>query len=116
MAQKMSLLVRSEILRHFLNILFANDKYSRHKMENLMQVILMQISQKLKTFCGILFAFSKTTLNLPYFAKKSEPHTLSVYHSHATNTLLKSARKLFDPFAFSFSDKYGSKNDSFGHI
>ena len=36
----------------------------------------MQISRKLKTFSG--FAFLKSTLNLEYFKKKDQSHTLSI--------------------------------------
>ena len=46
MVAKMSLLVTSEILGLVLNIWFTNDKYSRHKRENITQVDQKQISKK----------------------------------------------------------------------
>ena len=46
MVRERSLLVIPEILKLFVKTLFANDKYSGHKRENLTQVIQMQISQK----------------------------------------------------------------------
>ena len=38
----------------------------------------MQISQERKTFSGFFIAFLKCTLNLEYFEKKDQPHSLSV--------------------------------------
>ena len=38
----------------------------------------MQISQERKTFSGFFIAFLKFTLNLEYFEKKDQSHSLSV--------------------------------------
>ena len=38
----------------------------------------MQISMKLKTCCQFLIAFLKYTLNLEYFEKKYQSHSLSI--------------------------------------
>ena len=38
----------------------------------------MQISQQLKTFSGFFIAFLKCTLNLQYFEKKDQSHSLSI--------------------------------------
>ena len=81
MVRKRTLLVRSEILRLFVDILISNDKYSRHKSENLTQVIQMKISQKSKTFSGILFEFLKSTEDLEHSKKNAEPQTLTTSKS-----------------------------------
>ena len=53
----MSLLVISEMLALFVNILTTDDKYSLHNSENLQQAIQMQLSKKQKilflVFCFI---------------------------------------------------------------
>ena len=38
----------------------------------------MQISRKLKTFYGFFTAFLKSTLNLVYFDRKDQSHSLSI--------------------------------------
>ena len=38
----------------------------------------MQISGKLKTFSEFFIAFLKSTLNLEYFEKKDQSHSLSI--------------------------------------
>ena len=38
----------------------------------------MQISHKLKTFSGFFIAFLKYALNLEYFEKKDQSHSLSI--------------------------------------
>ena len=38
----------------------------------------MQISRKLKTFSGFFTAFLKFTLNLVYFDRKDQSHSLSI--------------------------------------
>ena len=48
----------------------AIDKCSLPNKDNLMQPIHMQLSQKLKTFCGFLPPFSKSTLNIWISSKK----------------------------------------------
>ena len=56
----------------------AVDKCSLPNRDNLMQPIHMQLSQKLKTFSGFFFAFSKSTLNFEYFQKKNDVHSLFI--------------------------------------
>ena len=38
----------------------------------------MQISRKLKIFSGAFIAFLESTLNLEYFQKKDQSHSLSI--------------------------------------
>ena len=63
----MSLLVISEILGLFLNTLTTDDKYSLRNSENLSESIKMQLSEKQKTFSGLLAAFMKSLLNFEHF-------------------------------------------------
>ena len=60
-------LVRSELLRKFVNTLTADYKYSRLNLENLSQQFPMHTSLKLKTCSRFFIAFLKSTLNLEYF-------------------------------------------------
>ena len=73
---KKSLLVIWESFRLFVNIMSAVDKCSLPNRDNLMQLIHMQLSQKLKTFHGFFLALSKSRLNFEHFKKK---FTLIVY-------------------------------------
>lgn len=52
----MSLLVLSEILRLFVDILTADDKYSLRYKKNLQQLIQIQLSKKHKFFPDIFGA------------------------------------------------------------
>ena len=54
---KKSLLVIWEGLRLFVQTMSAIDKCSLPNGDNLMQPIHMQLSQKLKTFCGFILHF-----------------------------------------------------------
>ena len=63
----MSLLVISEILGLFLNTLTTDEKYSLRNSENLSESIKMQLSEKQKTFSGLLAAFMKSLLNFEHF-------------------------------------------------
>ena len=56
----------------------AVDKCSLPNTDNLMQPIIMQLSQKLKTFSGFFPAFSKSSLNFEYFQKKDDAHSLFI--------------------------------------
>ena len=67
---KNSALVRSEILRLFVNILTTDDKYSRSNMQNLPQQFQTPLSQKQKTFSRFFNAFLKCARNLAHFQKK----------------------------------------------
>ena len=72
----MSLLLLSEILGLFVNIMTAYDRYSLPNSENLVQPIQMQLSQKQKTFSQSFATFLKTTSN---FQKKDDPHSFCVF-------------------------------------
>ena len=65
-------------LTPFVNTMTAVDKCSLPNRDSLMQPIHMQLSQKLKTFFSIFFAFSKSRLNFEYFQKKDDAHTLFI--------------------------------------
>ena len=56
----------------------AVDKCSLPNRENLMQPIHMELSQKLKTFSGFFFGFSKSWLNFASFQKKDDAHSLFI--------------------------------------
>ena len=61
----------------------AVDKCSLPNRDNLMQPIHMQLSQKLKTFSGFFFAFSKSRLNFEYLQKKDHAHSLFISEATA---------------------------------
>ena len=56
----------------------ADYMYFRQNVENLRQQVQTQISRKPKTFSGFFIASLKSTLNLEYFEKKDESHSLSI--------------------------------------
>ena len=71
-------LVRYEVLGQFVNTMTADYKYFRYNLENLRQQVQTQISLKPKTFSRFFIVFLKSTLNLEYFEKKDESHSLSI--------------------------------------
>ena len=71
------MLFRCELLGQFFNTLTADYKYSRRNRKNLLQQVPMQTSLKLKHCLRFFIAFVKSTLNLEYFGKKDQSHTLS---------------------------------------
>ena len=71
-------LVRSEVLGQFLNTMTAVYNYFRWNLENLRQQVQTLISQKVKTFSLFFIASLKSTLNLEYFEKKDQSHSLSI--------------------------------------
>ena len=77
-SSKRLVLVRSKFLGQFVNILTADNQYSRENRENLWQQFPKQISRKLKTFYGLFIAFLKSTLNLEYFERKDQSQSLSI--------------------------------------
>ena len=77
-SRKRLVLVRSEFLGHFVNTLIADYQYFRYNRENLWGQVLMQISQKLKTFSGFFIPFLKSSLNLEYFEREDQSHSLSI--------------------------------------
>ena len=77
-SRKKLVLVRSEVLGQFVNTMTADYKYFRQNLENLPEQVQTQISLKPKTFAGFFIASLKSTLNLEYFEKKDESHSLSI--------------------------------------
>ena len=71
-------LVRSEVLGQFVNTLTAVYNYFRQNLENLPQQLQTLISQKPKIFSAFFIASLESTLNLEYFEKKDQSHSLSI--------------------------------------
>ena len=69
------MLVLCKMLRLFVNILTADDKYSLLNRDNLTQPVQILLSQKQKTVSQFFFAFLKFTLNFEHFQKKGDPHS-----------------------------------------
>ena len=67
---KRSLLVTCKISRLFPQTLSDDAKFSLFNESNLTEPILMQVSQKKKTFSQFFTAFSKSRLNFEHFQKK----------------------------------------------
>ena len=78
LSEKMSILVRSEILGLLVNTSPADYKYSRSNRQNLPLPIQMQLSKKQKIFCSNFIAFLKFKLNFWHF-QKNEPHILNIF-------------------------------------
>ena len=74
----MSALVRSKILRLFVNTLTAEYTYSRRNMQSLTQQVQTPLSLKQKTFFRIFYCVSKSTWNGEHFQKKGESSSLSI--------------------------------------
>ena len=70
-------LVRSEVLGQFVNTMTAVYNYFRQNLENLPQQVQTLISLKPKFFSHFFIASLKSTLNLEYFEKKDQSHSLS---------------------------------------
>ena len=71
-------LVRYEVLGQFVNTITAVYNYICQNLENLRQQVQTQISLKPKTFSPFFIALMKSTLNLEYFEKKDQSHSLSI--------------------------------------
>ena len=71
-------LVRFEVLGQFVNTMTAVYNYFRWNLENLRQQVQTLISRKVKTFSLFFIASLKSTLNLEYFEKKDQSHSLSI--------------------------------------
>ena len=78
MCCKKLLLVKSEILGLLVNTFTADDKYSRHNIDNFSEQVEMQLSQNLKSFSGFFIKFQKSTSNCDYFEEKDGSHSLSI--------------------------------------
>ena len=74
----MSALVTSEIFRLFVNTMTPKDKYSGRYMQIFWQQIQTPLSQKWKSFCRLLIAFLKCSLNLQHSEKKEDYPSLIV--------------------------------------
>ena len=72
----MTALVTSEIFRLFVNTLTPDDKYCRRYMQIFWQQIQTPLSQKWKSFCRLLIAFLKFSLNFEHSEKKEEYPTV----------------------------------------
>ena len=70
--------VRSEVLGQFVKTMTAVYNYFRWNLENLRQQVQTLISLKVKTFSRFFIASLKSTLNLEYFEKKDQSHSLSI--------------------------------------
>ena len=76
-------LVISEIIGLFDRIMTVwshndDNKYSLCKIEKLQQSIQIQISKEEKTTSERFTTFLKSNLNLKYFLKKDDPHSLCI--------------------------------------
>ena len=71
-------LVRSEVLGQFVNTMTAVYKYFRQNQENLSQQVQTLISLRPKTFSRFFIGLLKFALNLEYFEKKDQSHSLSI--------------------------------------
>ena len=71
-------LVISELLAQFVKTLTADYKYSYWNRDNLWQQVPRQISRRVNAFFGFFVAFVKSMLNLEYFQKKDQSHSLSI--------------------------------------
>ena len=74
----MSALVISEIFRLFVITLTPDDKYSRRNMQIFWKQLQTPLSQKWKSFCQLLIAFLKFSLNLEHSEKKEEYPSLII--------------------------------------
>ena len=75
---KKSALVRSEILRLFVNTLTGEYRYSGRNMQKFPLQNQAQLSQKQKAISKFFIAFLKYTSRLEHFEKKYEPSSLSI--------------------------------------
>ena len=66
-------------MRLLLNILTEDDKYSRSNMQKSPQQFQTPLSQKQKTFSGVVIAFLKCAWNLQHFQKRDEYPRLIIY-------------------------------------
>ena len=72
---KKSFWVICKILGLFVNPLRADLKYSLLNKGNLLQHLQMPLSQKLKIFSQLFFAFPKLRFNFEHFSKKDDLHS-----------------------------------------
>ena len=65
-------------MRQLFNILTEDDKYSRSNMQKSPQQFQTPLSQKQKTFSGVVIAFLKCACNLEHFQKRDEYASLII--------------------------------------
>ena len=89
--------VRFELLGQFVNTLTADNKYSRLNRKNSSEQVPMQKCLKPKPFSRFFIAFLKCTLNLEYFEKKGQFHSLSITEiiNCETGSYLKVQKAIF---------------------
>ena len=75
----MSLLVISEIVALFVNILTADHKYSLCNTENLQQCINMQLFKKQKVLFKLCALILKSASNFEHFLKKDQASLAYVF-------------------------------------
>ena len=75
---KKTALLWLKILRAFVNILTADDKYSCRNKQNFPQQLQMLLSEKQKSFSWFFVAFLKFAWNLQHFEKKDESPSLII--------------------------------------
>ena len=80
---KKSLLVICKSLRLFVNTRSAVDKCSLPNRDNFMQLIHMQLSQKIKTFSLFFNVFWKSRLSFEHFQNKDDAHSLFISEATA---------------------------------
>ena len=78
MSRKRLVLVRSEVLEQFFDTMTAIYDYFRSNLENLQQQVQTLISLKPETFSQHFIALLKSALNVEYFEKKDQCHSLSI--------------------------------------
>ena len=75
---KKSLLLISQTIGQFVNIVTGDHKYSLCIREDLQPSIQMQLSKKQKNFPYFFAPFQKSTLNFKQFGKKDDPDALYI--------------------------------------
>ena len=78
MCCKRYVLVRSQILRLFVNTLTAEYQYSSRNIQKFPKQIQTQLSQKRKAFPGFFIPFLKSTSRLEHFQEKDGPSNLII--------------------------------------
>ena len=78
MTSKMSLLVVCDILRHLVNTLTADDKYSLRNSGILLEQIKIQLSKKQVLLFEYFSLFLKSTSTFKHFFKKDDPQSLYI--------------------------------------
>ena len=75
---KTSLLVRSEVLGLFGNILTADPMYSRHYLREISAIFSSAIISRPKNIFKFFITFSESRQNFPFFEKKHQLHSLKI--------------------------------------